>query len=392
MNISSELNKKRVAGLSLRRGLALMATRVDGIYRLGTTESWLLIKTPHQLHAVQLLARGIDPRKSLMESAVRIESGALIENGAHVEVLRELELFIADLRLHNLIITDQRTIALPSRYLAQIHHRDLAAQQLIARSAPEAAQAQWSQLPHGGGADGGVEIITERARHRILISGRSRVATLIYTLLSQSGFSAIDFIDEHDRPAINDLDIGVASLTASALGGNYYQEMREQHRNSALFPQVHQRRAAGKLERSAIKPALIIHTGLLDIDLLVEWMTTGQPHMVIYPPNGDEVLLGSIVIPGKTPCTRCCQLYELDHAGFTHAQRIPLDNQSEVSMVSAYFIAAIAAAQALHFIDSGGALGEISYLNLTELHRREVVTLARHPLCGCSDLSRNHLT
>lgn len=363
-----------------------MATSVDGSYRLGTTQSWLLIKTPLQLHAVQLLARGIDPRKSLLEGGVPLESGA------HLEVLQELELFISDLRIHNLLITDQRTIALPSRYLAQIHHRDLAAQQLIARSAPEAAQAQWSQLPHGGGADGGVAIITERARHRILISGRSRVATLIYTLLSQSGFSAVDFIDEHDRPAISDLDIGVASLSASALGGNYYQVMREQHRNSALFPHVHQLRAAGKAERSAIKPTLIIHTGLLDIDLLVDWMTTGQPHMVIYPPNGDEVLLGSIVIPGQTPCTRCCQLYELDHLGFTHAQRISLDSQSEVSMVSAYFIAAIAATQALRFIDSGGALGEISYLDLTQLHRREVVTLARHPLCGCSELSGNHLT
>ena len=388
MNISPHFNTKetpssvkiKVAELSLRSGLALMATRSDGVYRLGSSRSSLLIHTPLQLHAVQLLARGIDPRRRLLDGSAQLDE------------LNQLELFISELHSHNLLMTERGTIALPTRYLAQIHHRDLAAQQLIARTAPEAAIAQWSTTPPIGGGDGGVAIIAERARHRIVMSGRSRIATLIYTLLSQSGFLDIDFIDEHDRPAIGNLDIGVASISAAALGGNYYQEMREQHRNSSLFPHVHQRRESAKTPRSPIKPSLVIHTGLLDIDLFVDWMTTGQPHMVIYPPNGDEVLMGSIVIPGKSPCTRCCQLYELDHGGFTHSQRISLEPQGEVSMVSAYFIAALATAQVMRFIDSGGAIGEISYLDLTELHRRQVVTLARHPLCGCSDLSSNHLT
>lgn len=375
--ISTAGNTARVAELSLRSGLSLMATKVDGTYRLGTPRSSLLIKNPLQLRAVQLLAKGVNPFR------------ALISAGAPLEDLNHLERFISELHAHNLLLTERSAIALPTRYLAQIHHRDLAAQQLLARSSPEKARAQWSAFDKEG--DGAV-IVSERARHRILISGRSRVATLIYTLLSQSGFSAVEFIDEDDRPAINDLDIGVAAISAAALGGNYYQEMREHHRNSALFPHAQVRRGSGKVERISVKPSLIIHTGMLDIDLLVDWMTSGQPHMVIYPPIGDEVLMGPIVLPTRSPCNRCCELYELDHDGFTRTQRIALDSINEVSVTSAHFIAALASAQVMRFIDTGEAVGEISYLDLTELHRRQVVTLARHPLCGCSDLRSNHLT
>lgn len=367
----------KVAELSLRTGLSLMATRVDGVYRLGRTGSSLLIQNQLHMRAVQLLAAGVDPRRTLLRS------------GASLQERDDLEHFISDLYAHNLLTTERVAIALPARYLAQIHDRDLAAQQLLARSSLEKASAQWrTDDPR----DSGVESVIERARHRILISGRSRVATLIYTMLSQSGFTAIDFADEHDHPVIGDLDIGVAAISASMLGGNYYQEMREQHRSSSLFPHAHPRRESGKARRGYIKPSLIIHTGLLDIDLLIEWMTTDQPHMVIYPPIGDEVLMGPIVLPTQSPCNRCCELYELDHDGFTRTRRIALDSTNELSISAAHFIASLATLQAMRFIDSGVGIGEISYLDLTELHRRQVVTLARHPLCGCSDLSSNHLS
>jgi hypothetical protein len=62
-------------------------------------------------------------------------------------------------------------------------------------------------------------------------------------------------------------------------------------------------------------------------------------------------------------------------------------------MITAHYVAAVAAAQALHFIDSAtsaGAhsprntgIGELTYVNLQRLNEPQVVAIARHPLCGC---------
>jgi hypothetical protein len=57
----------------------------------------------------------------------------------------------------------------------------------------------------------------------------------------------------------------------------------------------------------------------------------------------------------------------------------------EIPMAVAHYIAAIVAAEVLHFIDgTSSSGGEVHYINFQNLTAPQVVAIARHPLCGCT--------
>jgi bacteriocin biosynthesis cyclodehydratase domain-containing protein len=119
-----------------------------------------------------------------------------------------------------------------------------------------------------------------------------------------------------------------------------------------------------------------------------------MPHFVIHQPIGDEVVAGPLVIPGETPCVRCLSLYEIDNFGYTRLERISINSVNELPTATAHYVAAITAAQILHFIDRmsdpedfsssrNTGIGEVAYINFQRLTEPQVVAIARHPLCGC---------
>jgi hypothetical protein len=353
--------------LWLRSGLPLFASLIDGQYWFGPKGRRTKITSQSQRAAIEFLSRGIDPRSQVGGDTPEISS--LIES----------------LRQNNLLLERRGRVALPKRYLAEIHHRDIAAQQLLQRAAPEERDAQWRI----GDRDGGSSILSERARHRIVISGRSRFSTLLTILLSQSGFTAIDFDDSYESPLIDNFDIGVGIFTARDFGGNFYQLMSERRVSTALFPDSSPRTP----ERAPITPTLVIHYGHLDIERIVDWMTSAQSHLVISPPAADEAVISPIVLPGKTPCTRCFHLYQLDKDGFSRYQSIDCDDAIELSIVAAHHLASIVAHRVIAFIDSislesdgliSQGVGEATYLEISTLEQSQVGPLPRHPLCGCS--------
>jgi bacteriocin biosynthesis cyclodehydratase domain-containing protein len=261
---------------------------------------------------------------------------------------------------------------------------DLALNQLRARSTPELMQSEWID----GCADGGTSTVAARSQYVIELIGRSRTITLLYSLLLASGVSRIRFADRHLRPRVGDLDIGCGAIVASDLGGNYYEILESRRRELSLFP----------IERNQaiepnLPPHLVIHAGEIDPELATQWSNQRQPYLLIHPAIGDEVLIGPLVKPGVSPCVRCLSLYERDNFAFTRTERIPLTAISDLPMITAHYVAAIAAAQALHFIDSATSevalshrntgVGELTYINLQRLSEPQVVAIARHPLCGC---------
>lgn len=348
-----------------------MATSTPGRYLLGRGENRVAITTPIALSAVELLARGIDPRSYVGVSTAGIGD--------------EIQALINSLEEANLLRRAKGVIALPKRYLAEVHHRDVAAQQLLHRAAPAERDAQW----RNGDLDGGSRFLTERARHRILISGRSRIATLLSLILSQSGFTAVEFADRYEAPLVGALDIGTAGITERHIGSNYYELMAEHRQLSALFPDT----SARNPEREKIPPTLIIHSGALDIDLFIDWMSTRQPHVHISPVICDEVFISPIVLPGESPCTRCAELHHRDRRGFLLGQAISFDKSDEISIVGAHYIAALVAQRVIAYIDSMTAgcveslrdgVGEVASIQISSLERSQVETIARHPLCGCT--------
>jgi hypothetical protein len=143
---------------------------------------------------------------------------------------------------------------------------------------------------------------------------------------------------------------------------------------------------------------LIIHSGPVDIEDLVDWLTSRQAHFVIQSPIADEITMGPLVLPGISPCLRCADLNQIDRVGYSSTDRISLTDIPEIAIVGAHFIASLAASQILHFIDStrvatstshqlisgqSSPIARATTVNLQKLHLPQIHSITQHPLCGC---------
>jgi hypothetical protein len=379
------MKEKRKVGL--RRGLSLLPATA-GTYRIGRGEKSVILTTPFARTATLAIAQGRDPFAQVPAS--------------HHWLIDQL---ITSLAAADLLTQGRSEIALPPRYLNEIVERDIAAQQLRNRCEPELLQCEWSDVARKFGHDEGADILGARATVRVLISGRNRVATLLHSLLLASGVSLVEFVDRFDRAAISDCDIGTSTITAKEYAENFYAYLQSQRRTVSLFPL--ERRPAKERDSGKDKYAtLIIHSGPLDIEDLIDWLTARQPHFVIQSAIADEITMGPLVIPGVTPCLRCADLNQIDRVGYSSSDRISLTDTPEIAMVGAHFIASLAAAQILHFIDSareGQSAPQISAgsaasadsaaspiarsttVNLQNLLAAKTHSITVHPLCGCGN-------
>jgi hypothetical protein len=374
-----ELPSRRKIGL--RRGLSLMPAAGDA-YRIGRGDQSVILNTAFHRTAAIAIAQGRDPFLN-------------VPNSHH----QQIEQLIGSLAAADLLTQGRHEIALPPRYLNEIVERDLAAQQLRNRCEPELLQCEWSESARALGKDQGADILAARASVPIQISGRNRIATLLHSLLLASGVSLVELVDHHDKVNIGDTDIGTSTITAREYSENFSGHLKSYRRAISLFPLDHStNHLKHKSSGSTKQVALIIHSGPVDIEDLVDWLTTGNPHFVIQSPMADEITMGPLVIPGATPCLRCADLNQLDRVGYSSINRISLTDTAEIAMVGAHFIASLAASQILHFIDStridasgpgqSGAgqfspVARTTTVNLQKLHLPQIHSITQHPLCGC---------
>lgn len=360
---------------SLVSGLALMKGRESSHhYVLGTTERVLHITSSVERLALIEIAQGGDPLASPLM-------------GIDEKVRREIEIFIDSLHRSGFLNTVKVQLKPPQRYLDEISESDLAAQHFQMRSRLELTQSEWIDL----NSDGGVTALSHRGELSVLLSGRSRVTTLLYSILLASGVTRVRFADRHHQPLISSTDIGFGPISNEHLGLDFYQVAESARRGLSLFP-------VGVREhhdRDTSKPVLLIHYGDCDPEELVGWSNEKTPHMVVQRPIGDEVVIGPLVLPGESPCIRCLALYERDNFGYTRQERIDINEVGELPAAVAHYVAAVVASQALHYLDTfdntaGGnqlrntGVGEVLYLNFQRLTQPQVVAISRHPLCGCS--------
>ena len=374
---SSGLSGLSGSKFGLRRGLSLLPA-AGGTYRIGRSTQSVVLATAYARTAIIAIAQGRNPFLNVPSS--------------HHQ---EIEQLIGSLAAAGLLTQGRREVALPPRYLNEIVERDLAAQQLRNRCEPELLQCEWSETANALGEDEGASILAARSDVRVHISGRNRIATLLHSLLLASGVSLVEFIDHFDKAAISDTDIGTSTVTSKEYAMNFYGHVQSQRRAISLFPldrSVNQlREKGGGAEKQA---TLIIHSGPVDIEDLVDWLTAGQAHFVIQSPIADEITMGPLVLPGISPCLRCADLNQIDRLGYSSNDRITLTDTPEIAMVGAHFIASLAASQILHFIDSNRLSSFISAkswpiartttVNLQNLHQPQIHSITQHPLCGCT--------
>jgi hypothetical protein len=363
---------------TLIRGCALMSARDNHThYFLGTSDRILSIRSSIQRSALIEIAHGRDPLTALSGSG-------------NQELAEDIELFLHTLDTYGFLNQRPQSLALTQRTTTDSSAVDLAHHHLQRLAEPELAQSEWIDRA----SDCGTSTISARALHPIVLSGRSRVITILYSLLLASGVSRVRFLDRHYQTQVESYDLGCGVIGYGDLGLNYYEISEGARRSASLFPID----KSARYEIDTNEPIAIIHYGDCDPEDLVEWSNKSIPHLLIHRPIGDEIVLGPLVLPGESPCIRCFSLYERDNLGYTRLGRIDLNEVEELPFITAHYIAAIAASQILHFIDQldkpeegfthhfptrNYGLGEVIYINFQRLTQPQVVAIARHPLCGC---------
>jgi hypothetical protein len=340
----------------LRAGLALLSSEHG--YILGNRSARIAVDTPFERSALLAIARG-----------ERVQGGEdIAEFLAAIAAAGFLRSSDTD---HNVSLSHfLRRSALP-------HHRDMAAQVKSDRIDSELLQCDWIDFP---AQRSGASFLRSRTAATIAISGRGRVATLLTLHLRTSGVGSILFYDRHERAYIEPCDIGFASITEREIGNHFYQHLDDQMDQLSFLDG-----GESATKPNLIIPNLIIHCGEMDIERTVDWMNSGQAHLVVEPHLGDEVAISPIIKGGQTPCLRCMQLHEKDRFGFMRSQQLALEEGSDLPVIGAHFVAALVAAQALSYIDGiYKDYGQAIYLHLNDLVDLERENFARHPLCGCS--------
>jgi len=355
---------------TLLRGSSLMNNRRrPSQYLFGTTQRAVAVTSAFERSALIQIGEGVNP---------------LIHVNSHLR--DELEHFLERVAALGLLNRNRAQLRAPKRFFDEIEDRDLAAKDFQLRANPELGQSEWID----SASDGGTSTVAARSLYPIILSGRSRVITLLYSLLLASGVTRVRFADRHHRSSIESCDLGFGTITHQQLGLDYYEQSEAARRSLSLFPVD----ASSRHDLDNSRPIAIIHYGDCDPVDLVEWSNLRMPHLVIHQPIGDEIVVGPMVLPGETPCIRCLSLYEIDNFGYTRLERIDINGSNELPAVTAHYIAALAASQILNFIDQlnstsekviarNTGIGEVSYINFQRLAEPQVVAIARHPLCGC---------
>ena len=362
----------------LKRGVALYATDITGHYLVGSSKRAIGITTPIEKAFLTTLSCGaseeaIASALSTLTSAQKIKIDELIAALDHEQLCERR----------------QGKLALSKRFISTSNGRatknsrpemDAAFIQLQARVGAEIAQTNWID----GVDDGGIEILSARQDFLIEISGTSRVATIVFSLLLASGATQTRFAPgfRETTPFVGDLDIAIGSFTTHHIGYSFDKQCEVLRRELSLFPLDRESNYLDELST----PELRIHCGDIDPEKLAMWMNSGQPFLHIPTPQADVAQIGPLVVPGQSPCIRCVELAERDQSGVISTQLLHNDGGNDYPVIAAYYSASLAASQALSFFEkqSSETTGKVISLDFQSLAHPQVVTIARHPLCGCA--------
>lgn len=300
--------------------------------------------------------------------------------------LNEIENLVRELDGAGIIDTETSKISVHTRFHSPNAHRathdgddsnDGAVQQLQAKLAPELSLATWL----AGVRDGGVATLSRRRDWQVSIFGDSRIATLLYGILLSSGLSQTAVQSPSNQRKIIEADLCAGFFHSGDIGHSYATRTQELTRELSLFPPT---KAAGQ-EGSR---KFMVAVGNVPADHVQEWMSQGIPHLFIDTPDCASISIGPIVIPGRTPCSRCISL-SLDDRNPTWRE-ISLQRRispaQEVPVSVAHCVAGVVALELLRFVDEGNSLliGGSARMDYRQPTVVEPQTFPRHPACGCN--------
>ena len=175
-------------------------------------------------------------------------------------------------------------------------------------------------------ADTGISaetLIGKRRNFSIMIYGQNRLALSLFAVLQASGFTQVKLTDRtnsagNDSVAqIEPSEVCGLAIRGSDVGLRKAVVLADLARNSQLFP-------TGDLALLAfpVIPDLIISTESVPQETMQNWLSENIVHLPISNLIENKIVIGPIVIPGKTPCLNCLNLWR--------AERFPHHNSFEI--------------------------------------------------------------
>ena len=238
--------------------------------------------------------------KISMISAIEVDEGRNLEESIF-QISKILQL-LSDARL-----IEFRTSPLPGK----LPNKDLLPVNLVnslKRMRAEANLYSWHpQIENGISAE---TLISKRRYFSIMIYGRNRLALSLFTVLQASGFSLIKLTDRaysasaNSKAQIEPDEVCGLAIRGSDVGLQKALVLADLARNSQLFP----------LESLVFPelPDLIISTESIPQETMQSWMSENIVHLPISNIIEEKIIIGPIVIPGKTPCLNCLNLWRAD--------------------------------------------------------------------------------
>ena len=372
---SQEITSK--SHLRLKEGINIYRTPIG--LRCGTARSSFAIPEKGYVRALEILS-------SSNVDVIDIPSAC----GITAEDYREL---IWNLEEHEFLETSPSVLSVTTRFQSVAKHKrrdilpDAAFSQLQKRVAPELSYTRL--LP--GVHDSGASIVNARQNVRIEIYGSDRIATLLYGILLSSGVTYTHFaLGTRSRdPLIVDTDLSAGFIRSTDVGQSYKQRMEDLGKELSLFP-IERLESAQELDGEPPERYIKIHIGAMDPQILSQWMSAGQEHLVITPPDGGKCVIGPLVQPGKSPCTRCRNIAidEVIGRASVVADKVLIGDHPDVQELPvfvAHYLAGLIASFILQRIDQDksdltGAYMAVDSLALSE---SSLIPVARNPACGC---------
>ena len=156
-------------------------------------------------------------------------------------------------------------------------------------------------------------LIGKRRNFSILIHGRNRLALSLFSVLQASGFTQVKLTGRTNSASnesvaqIEPADVCGLAIRGSDVGLRKTLVLADLARNSQLFPVENM-----GLAPFPVIPDLVISTEVIPQETMQNWMSEDIAHLPISNLVENNIVIGPIVIPGKTPCLNCLNLWRAD--------------------------------------------------------------------------------
>ncbi|GAB7190362.1 TOMM precursor leader peptide-binding protein [Kineococcus sp. NUM-3379] len=251
-----------------------------------------------------------------------------------------------------------------------------------ARWAPDAEV--WAAA-HPAGPDPVLRFTSRRGR-RVAVVGGGRTGAGIATTLAACGVGDVLVVD---RAPAGPGDVAPVALAEQDTGATRGAAAGQAVRRARPAP-VADGTGPGA-DGAGADLVVLVHSGAADSSAADALLADGTPHLSVVVRDTD-VLVGPLVLPGRTPCLRCLDLHRTDgDPGWPHVLTQVLAAAAQRAggeeTATATAAAGLAALQVLAHLDGAPVSSAGTTL---ELLVPEGVVRARpwpvHPECGCAEL------